>query len=464
VRSDKLGQDIVDTIRAAAHERCPTSPCMKDEVRRRLGRGHWESARILFRHETWDEYWAWFREKYPGVAARIASRERPEEAPRAFRENQPWYLRDKGGDSCLCMSCEGMQKKMSAARHAAGLLQEIVDHMAHDAEAAAAGVAVTDTLPAAAGALPAAALPHLKDMVRILEANSKGQMCLKCTCGDTDAKLEDRAAACVNGACESCGFQRCWTRGLRPLLIDRVERADGSVEYEGLKEDLPPELYKVLHWFNYAYRLKKTEGKKGQGRGGGSPRAAAAADEDGAWEADVKSKELYVQARSGTLFDFLDEFEPALRKHVVHRSTLSRQKAATLIFWRDRRPGCLSLDIDYAENGAIEEARKVQSEHWSTDAYTLFVAVIVFLDVGAWNAMAGPLDVGAEVTVKGEMVGEARAAGSYWARVVSKEGEDRYRVEDAEGVQFLVARSQLRHRVFVKQCHAGVTGDKKHDR
>ncbi len=116
-------------------------------------------------------------------------------------------------------------------------------------------------------------------------------MCLECTCGGTDAKLETRAAACVNGACGDCGFGRCWTRGLRPFLIDRVERADGSVEYEGLKEDVPSELLKTMRWENYAYRLKTTEGKKTQGRGRGSSRAAAAdgADEDGAWEADVKS-------------------------------------------------------------------------------------------------------------------------------------------------------------------------------
>ena len=93
-----------------------------------------------------------------------------------------------------------------------------------------------------------------------------------------------------------------------------------------------------------------------QGRGRGEqPRAAAVgADEDEAWEESKKSKELYVQTRSGTLFDFLDEFEPTLIKHVVHRSTLSRQKA-----------GSLAFDIDYAENFDIEEARQVQSEHWS---------------------------------------------------------------------------------------------------
>ena len=53
----------------------------------------------------------------------------PEEAPRAFRDHQPWNLRDKGGDSCLCMSCEAMQKKMAAASRAAALLRELLDSL-----------------------------------------------------------------------------------------------------------------------------------------------------------------------------------------------------------------------------------------------------------------------------------------------------------------------------------------------
>ncbi len=45
----------------------------------------------------------------------------PEEVPRAFRDHQKL---DKGVDSCLCMFCEAMQKKMAAASRAAALLRE----------------------------------------------------------------------------------------------------------------------------------------------------------------------------------------------------------------------------------------------------------------------------------------------------------------------------------------------------
>ncbi len=93
-----------------------------------------------------------------------------------------------------------------------------------------------------------------------------------------------------------------------------------------------------------------------------------------------------------------------------------------------------------------------------------------WLDVFEWNLASGELAVGANVTVNGEMAGEARSAASFWAKVISKTPllagtvDDQYVVEDASGVKHTVARSLLRHRVFVKQCHVGVTGDKKHDR
>ena len=86
----------------------------------------------MFRHDTWNEYWAWFceGEDSPATAAKIASKECPDEAPRAFRDHQPWNFRDKGGDSCLCMSCEAMRKKMAAAAsRAAALLRELLDSM-----------------------------------------------------------------------------------------------------------------------------------------------------------------------------------------------------------------------------------------------------------------------------------------------------------------------------------------------
>jgi hypothetical protein len=81
----------------------------------------------MFRYDTRNEYWAWFCEDSPAIAAKIASKECPGEAARTFRDHQKL---DKGGDSCLCMFCEAMQKKKKkAASRAAALLRELLDSM-----------------------------------------------------------------------------------------------------------------------------------------------------------------------------------------------------------------------------------------------------------------------------------------------------------------------------------------------
>jgi hypothetical protein len=73
--------------------------------------------------------------------------------------------------------------------------------------------------------------------------------------------------------------------------------------------------------------------------------------------------------------------------------------------------------------------------------------VVQWLDVRAWGQHVGGLAEGAEVTVVEETTGEARAPGSYWAKVVSKPlraagaVEGSYVVENAAGVQRTIPRS-----------------------
>jgi len=224
-----------------------------------------------------------------------------------------------------------------------------------------------------------------------------------------------------------------------------------------LRDDLDDVWLTPLRWSRYAYRTKT------------QTKVRARADADEAYEQKKKSKELFVEQRSGTLFDFLDEFEGVASKHVVHRSILSRQKASASLFERERRPGILGLDIDYAENFDIEEARKVQSEHWSTKQSTLFMAVAVWLDIAEWDNPTSELPASAEVTVNGSLSDKEPNSNEHWARVVRKveksdgDAEDLYEVLTFDKKTETVARSKLRHRVFIKQCHAGVSDDKTHD-
>ena len=83
---------------------------------------------------------------------------------------------------------------------------------------------------------------------------------------------------------------------------------------------------------------------------------------------------LNVQTRSGTLIDFLDELDPTLIKHVVHRSMLSRQMPGSLAFDHDRRPGDISADIDFTET-EIAKRRGKLSQHKSVHPLYADVAV-----------------------------------------------------------------------------------------
>jgi hypothetical protein len=74
--------------------------------------------------------------------------------------------------------------------------------------------------------------------------------------------------------------------------------------------------------------------------------------------------------------------------------------------------------------------------------------VLQRLNVHVWGQHVGGLAEGAEVTVgEEEITGEARAPGSYWAKVVSKPlraagaVEGSYVVENAAGVQRTIPRS-----------------------
>jgi len=138
-------------------------------------------------------------------------------------------------------------------------------------------------------------------------------MCLEVTCGATGdgASLADRGAACVDGACDKCGFAALWTNGLRKSLVE------GTLEdgVEALKEDIDEVWYEPLAWSRYSYRTKEGAPKHARRRG---------ADEDEDWELSKKSKELYIENCKGTLVDFLDEFVAVAEKHVIHRSILER--------------------------------------------------------------------------------------------------------------------------------------------
>ncbi len=179
-----------------------------------------------------------------------------------------------------------------------------------------------------------------------------------------------------------------------------------------------------------------------------------------------------LETKRRTLVDYLDHFERKIAVHIEHRNLVSSEHQSKLQYAWNSQPLSLAQDIDFAENGSVENFDKVQSEHWISKQYTLFMSITSFLKVDEWNDEENKLDVGAEVTISGERyVGELKEntqinLDSHWAKVIGYIGgsNDVYQVEDGGGRLHEVSRSSLRHRSRHIICCGHITDDKCHDR
>ena len=160
-----------------------------------------------------------------------------------------------------------------------------------------------------------------------------------------------------------------------------------------------------------------------------------------------------------SIIDFLDEFEPVCNKYMYHRYILERTRESNLQFERSARPGMLKLDVDWAENYTMLNAREIQSEYWLMHQASIFVCIGKMLLASAWQAKSGELKPGAEVTV------EPEGAEPYWAKVVSAGALETAdcTVTDEAGATHIVQWSLLRARVWHTTAQIGVTNDRKHD-
>ena len=196
-----------------------------------------------------------------------------------------------------------------------------------------------------------------------------------------------------------------------------------------------------------------------------------------------EQKELMHEPRSGTVLQFLDEFEgEAMAKFPFHKFTIVRQKAMAAEFERNRCPGWLQFDVDFAENGPIITAEEVQSQYWLVNTFTLFVQVVSFLVSDAWISRTSRLACGMAVTVELDGASEPGAIqpgkGSFWAEVVCVPTVDAGACDEALQAQMYgvqrhgaaegsapqqVRRALLRHRKLHTKAVFGITDDKKHD-
>ena len=187
------------------------------------------------------------------------------------------------------------------------------------------------------------------------------------------------------------------------------------------------------------------------------------------------------EACRGTVVQFLDQFErDVFRKFPHHRFTVhERQKATAAEFERNRWPGWLQFDIDFAMDGTIPppQGRSMQADHWVPMSFTLFINVASWLDTAAWISCSSGLSKGDAVTVEpvDAFVRGATepASGSFWAEIVFKAdpltdpecqvyGVRRFGAGIVEPLE-MIGRRYLRHRRKRTTAFIHVSDDKTHD-
>ena len=286
----------------------------------------------------------------------------------------------------------------------------------------------------------------LHDLLKFCAIPSKSEMVKSRLCSDA-FEHAGKNKVCINSTCEACGFKKLWSEGLRKYVVDK----DGNV-----MSSAPVEFQSVVKWVRIR-SSKKTE--------------------------PGEAKQASYEACRGTVVQFLDYFErDVFRKFPHHRFTVQRQKATAAEFERNRWPGWLQFDIDFAMDGTIPppQGRSMQADHWVPMSYTLFINVVSWLDTAAWTCCSSTLSKGDAVTVEPAATfvrgATEPAAESFWAEVVSVPaasadaadlecqvyGVRRFGAGDDTAPE-MFERRYLRHRKKRTTAFIHVSDDKTHD-
>ena len=231
----------------------------------------------------------------------------------------------------------------------------------------------------------------MKRLIAVLKSQTKYDACLECIpCLDPrsngEKKLEDAKFSCVNGECPRCGFDKIWSNGIRKMIM----LSEYDPERKEFVQKLNPSCdfatsvwHEGVYWRAYVYK----EGPSVASNARDVAQRAAAARPPEADDSDYipteskTARNLVLETFRGTLIDYLDFLEIKLTYHLLHRNLVSIEHRSKKDYERNSRPWAVEQDIDFSENGSIENFDKVQSEHWVTRQYTLFMQVVSFLEV-----------------------------------------------------------------------------------
>ena len=154
---------------------------------------------------------------------------------------------------------------------------------------------------------------------------------------------------------------------------------------------------------------------------------------------------------SGTIVDFLDEFEPVFNNMCVHRNTLQKCRDSARDFEQNAVPGMVCLDTDWAENLTISKARLLQTQYYNLVQCSLLITVVQYLDKAAWEDSHSALKEGDEVTALG-----SGSEVPFYARVLGSEG-DSYVLIRPDQSKVKRSRSLLKPRKWHRIAFIGFT-------
>lgn len=441
------------------------SPSQRDEVRRRVGVGMYQCAQALYVYAKYKALYAKFLALYPAYKISYT----------VFQRLRPWYVRRSKQETCLCKHCENFQGYQEALHsiaevcafthagthlarntnrflsvrfsapslnYASQIFEEALDPPSTDGEVLDYEDADTSTISSWEGR---EVLLKLLDFCRL---KSKSEMVQQVLCKGAfeGAGKQD----CINGQCASCGFDQLWSQSLRKHVVD----SDGNV-----MASAPIEFQSTLKWT----RIRSPKKDSGPGEAAGTN----------------------YEPLSGTIVQLLDSFElEVMKKYHHHRFTLKRQKAMAAEFERNRGPGWLTSDVDFAMDGTIPPplGRAIQAEHWRPMGYTLFVQIVSWLETAAWVSRTSLLSANDFVTVEPSVTSVEGSIyppeHSYWAEVrrVPQNCDGLLEEQLAQcvyGVRphgapdtdplVLVERQYLRHRKKHTKAFIHISNDKLHD-
>jgi hypothetical protein len=415
-RSDAVPDSVRHLILELVKERCPTSPCQRDVMTRRLGPFIKDERAAYIQSETIEALYAAFRQKHSECSISLSQ----------FKLELPWNMKKAYRETCMCRTCLNFKWHAEALNVAAKLLEPLLETQSAQSEDDADSEAASEPLDPE--------LPLLRRLLEFADLSSKRKMADLLVCSEG---LGDQTKAdCIHGKCTQCGFGRLWT-ALRVMVVK--ESSTGQIELAAGASPL---------WLStIEYSTVKPSG------------ANSHANDENALRYNV----------TATVVEFLDELMGVARNWVPHRYHLVQAKLAAQELNDNATPGMLVIDSDWSENGDLSPREQMQSEYWSIKSYSLFVMIAAFLRSKEWKDRLSPLRAKDEVTVQPEGAPADSCdyvSGSFFATVSASQDEPgegvMYDVVKRDGTPVRVPRRQLRLRVWHRIAAPGLTDDKRH--